>query len=268
VQQVVAAYEQQAPFRADGLTEGPPGSAVDVLIATDIRFYRDGLAAALAANDHIDVVSVTSTVDETMTAVAVCQPAVVLVDAGMPGAHALARVLLQRYPAIKLIALGMRDDGLDVVAWAQLGVHGYVTRDASIEHVARAIERVMGGELSCSPRMGAFLLTSIAPMATGRSSAAGTLTTRELEIIELVAAHLTNKQIAQRLNIGLPTVKNHLHNSFEKLKIQRRSEAAAWLGANALRADRRAIAGDRWTTPVGSERERAAADRAGSRRGG
>jgi two-component system nitrate/nitrite response regulator NarL len=227
----------EAVVRADGaqdlqgkdISSLTPTPTIDIVIATDIRFYRDGLARALVADRQIAIAGVASTLDETLTTVSACHTAVVLIDAGMPDARALAATLLKGYPEIKLVALAVRDHGPDVLAWAEIGVHAYVTRDESLEQLLRAIERVVLGESSCSPRVTAFLLAAIGATAAGRSTIVGDLTSRELEIIKLVAAHLTNKEIAQRLHIELPTVKNHIHNSFEKLHIQHRTEAAARL---------------------------------------
>jgi two-component system, NarL family, nitrate/nitrite response regulator NarL len=112
-----------------------------------------------------------------------------------------------------------------------------VTREASAEHVAEAVWRAANDELACSPRVAASLLRHVRELAALRPpDAAGPgLTPREREIVGLIDEGLSNKQIASRLCIELPTVKNHVHNILEKLHVSRRGEAVA-----RLRQSRRA----------------------------
>jgi two-component system nitrate/nitrite response regulator NarL len=106
----------------------------------------------------------------------------------------------------------------------------YVSRDeGSIVDLVAAIDGVARGELRCSPQMAGALARRVADLAVraGRPAPPVQLTGRQLEIVGLIAAGLSNKEIARRLCIEVPTVKNHLHTIFEKLDVHRRGEAVA-----------------------------------------
>jgi len=116
-----------------------------------------------------------------------------------------------------------------VIACAEAGVSGYVTREASLDELTGVVESVARGESPCSPRISALLLRRVAETAGRRTEtdAARRLTRREAEIVGLIDEGLSNKQIAGRLSIELATVKNHVHSILEKLQVERRAEAAA-----------------------------------------
>jgi DNA-binding NarL/FixJ family response regulator len=119
-----------------------------------------------------------------------------------------------------------------VIACAEAGIAAYVAREGSLDDLVATLHSVMRGEARVSPRIAAVLLRRVGDMATGRAQRvrASPLTERETEIAGLVADGLSNKQIARRLRIRLPTVKNHVHNILEKLEVGRRTEIGAALG--------------------------------------
>jgi DNA-binding NarL/FixJ family response regulator len=106
---------------------------------------------------------------------------------------------------------------------------GYVSREGSLHDLVAAIDSAARGEMLCTPRVAATLLRRVSSLAAERPPAQpfARLTNRQLEIVRLIEQGLTNKEIARRLCIELPTVKNHLHNIFEKLDVHRRGELAS-----------------------------------------
>ena len=106
-------------------------------------------------------------------------------------------------------------------------------RDVDVDEVAQAVETTAPGGTVCSPKLAAVLLRRVARDAEQRPAAAP-LTAREREIAALIEQGLSNKEIAGRLQIELPTVKNHVHNILTKLKATRRGQAAAMLCDDAL----------------------------------
>jgi len=108
-------------------------------------------------------------------------------------------------------------------------VSGLLERDADVDEVAQAIATAADGGTVCSPRLAALLLRGVARAAGERPGAAAPLTTREREIADLLEQGLSNKEIAARLAIELPTVKNHVHSILTKLKASGRGRAAAML---------------------------------------
>jgi two-component system nitrate/nitrite response regulator NarL len=114
-----------------------------------------------------------------------------------------------------------------VIAFAEAGVLGFVEGGASVEELRSGIECAARGEASCPPRIATTLLARLASLTgvqRGVSEPTG-LTRRERQIVQLIAEGMSNKEIAQRLCIEVATVKNHVHNILEKLKVGRRGDA-------------------------------------------
>jgi two-component system nitrate/nitrite response regulator NarL len=208
-----------------------------VLVVARMRFYRDGIAAALSADSRFEVVGCAADVSEAVASFDSLRPDVVLLDLAGEDPPAHVRRLLERSPTARVVALGVTESEGDVLPLAEAGVAGYVTRDGSVEDLLATVESIADGETICSPRMAATLLRRVALLARQRdASETGLerrLTSRELQIVALIDEGLSNKEIAIKLKIELPTVKNHVHHILEKLHVHRRGEAAA-----AVRASR------------------------------
>ncbi len=202
---------------------------IRVLIVAEIRLYREGLAEMLQGEPEIDVVATASGADEAVRELRERQPDVVLLDVAIPENAWLARALMAAVPGARIVALAVPEIEQEVLACAEAGVAGYVTREGSVEDVVAAVSAVARGEVLCSPRMAASLFQRVATLALERSPASieTRLTNRELEILDLIDQGLSNKEIARRLTIELSTVKNHVHNILDKLNVNRRAEAAA-----------------------------------------
>lgn len=200
-----------------------------VLIVAEVRLYREGLAQMLRAERGIEVAATAAGADEAVRALRRLEPDVVLLDLAMPDNTWLVRAIVAAVPGTRIVALAVPEAENEVLACAEAGVAGYVTSDASIEDVVAAVESAARGEVLASPRMVATLFERIATLALESSpeSIESRLTARELEILDLIDQGLSNKEIARRLTIELSTVKNHVHNILDKLKVSRRSEAAA-----------------------------------------
>jgi DNA-binding NarL/FixJ family response regulator len=210
-----------------------------VLIVADIRLYRDGLAHILAEEPRLTVVGTAADLQSALRLAAERPIDVALVDMVMPQSIAAVRGIATTVPRVKVVALGVRENEEDLIACAEAGVAGYVARAASVEDLVATLEGVGRGELLCSPREAGTLWRQIAARAlrTGDSTPPETtLTPREREIAALLEAGLSNKDIAVRLGIELPTVKNHVHNLLEKLHVHRRAQAVARLQGRMRRA--------------------------------
>ncbi|MBK5189522.1 MAG: response regulator transcription factor [Gemmatimonadaceae bacterium] len=203
---------------------------IRVLIASDIRLYREGLALHFAQSAGFSVVTV---VDDRVAAVRSARdlsPDALLIDMAMADSLATIRDLREQAPAVRVIALTVPEVERAVLACAEAGIAGYVPRNGSLEDLNVAVESSVRNESIASPRMVASLIRRVAALAADRNGAATeSLTAREIDIVRLIDQGCSNKQIAARLSIELSTVKNHVHNVLEKLGVQRRSEAAARL---------------------------------------
>ena len=133
-------------------------------------------------------------------------------------------------PDARLVALNVPEtDEAAVIAWAEAGVSGLRSPASTSRSSPQAVETTARGGTVCSPKLAAVLLRRVARDAGDHRPAATALTAREREIAALIEQGHSNKEIAERLDIGLPTVKNHVHNILTKLKATRRGQAAAML---------------------------------------
>jgi two-component system, NarL family, nitrate/nitrite response regulator NarL len=157
---------------------------------------------------------------------------VILVDVAAGARLAAVCELAAVHPDTPLLALGVRNAELDVLACVEAGAVGYVLQDATLEELADAAQRALRDEPLASPHMIAMLMRRVAALSqNGRRDTVGTLTSRELEIVALIEQGRSNKEIAAHLSIAVTTVKNHVHSILEKLKVHRRGEIA-WVVRN------------------------------------
>ena len=207
---------------------------IRVLVVTDVRFYREGLVETMARHPGVAVVGTASGQDDAIAQASAMRPDIVLLDTSTPDALSAVRVLSSQVPATKVVAIALAEAEHEVLKWAEAGVVGYVPRVASIADLVSAVEGTMRGELRCSARVTAGLLRRAGEIARangdgGQSADLSCLTTREHEIVSLIELGMCNKEIARQLGIGVATAKTHVHHILEKLKVERRSQAAAWL---------------------------------------
>lgn len=203
-----------------------------VLIGSDIRIYREGLVEALSRVNDLQVQDAVGSIDELVTGAAELQPIIVLLDASMPGGYSAIRTIRGAAPEALVLALGVEETDSNVLSLVDAGIHGYVSKHASLHELVRAIDTVARGEVVCPPRMVASLFREIArrrPETNGDGIVR--LTSRERQILELIDQRLSNKEIARALHISLSTVKNHVHNILAKQQVHRRVDVAAPLSA-------------------------------------
>jgi DNA-binding NarL/FixJ family response regulator len=201
-----------------------------VLIVSETRLYREGLAELLSRRDSLQVIGTATRAEEALLQSWELNPEVVVLDQALPDSLLLTRKLVQARPEIRVVALGLPDSEESVLTFAEAGVAGYVPRDGSVQDLVDAVQRAARGELHCSPQLAGTLIRRLAwRAAAGANLPATPLTARESEIVRLIDEGLSNKEIAVRLGIEVATVKNHVHNLLEKLRVHRRGEAAAQL---------------------------------------
>lgn len=208
-----------------------PGRSV--LIACDTKVLGDGLGLLLQQHRACEIVGVVTSGTEAIRCIEVTLPDVVLLHQCLRGSLETMREIRRLHPPCCVVAVGLPDDDHVLLQWAEAGAAGLLAREASIEDLGNAIESAMRGELHCSPHVAGTLLRTVASRAAAERAAPTRLpiTPREAEIVRLIDDGLSNKEIAHRLGIALATVKNHIHNLLEKLRVARRSEAAARLRA-------------------------------------
>jgi two-component system nitrate/nitrite response regulator NarL len=210
-----------------------------IIIVSDARLFREGLALSLARIDRVVVVGIADTVSSALTCIEESSPDVALLDIAMPGALTLPDAVAAASALVKIVAFSIAETEDEFCACAEAGIVGFVSRNGSKEDLVAAVQNAIRGEVVCSPRMAASLFRRLAVRVRTlkQPGPEATLTGRERDIIALIDEGFSNKEIARQLKLSTATVKNHVHNILEKLQVQRRGAAAAVLReAAALRA--------------------------------
>lgn len=200
---------------------------IRIVLVSEIQLYREGLAVRIAAEPGWLLLASLDALPEALRAAADSRADVVLFNVPPAPEHltALADAVLA-LPEMRFVALGVADVE-EAMAWAEVGVVGFLEQQDSFEELRAVIASVMLGELRCSPRMAAALLQRVRDLSRGRwTGNLSLLTARELEILRLVGEGMSNTEIASRMSLRLPTVKNHVHRVLQKLQVPTREAAA------------------------------------------
>ncbi|TCM39618.1 response regulator transcription factor [Kribbella sp. VKM Ac-2568] len=207
------------------MTQSAP-EVIRVVLADDHPVVRAGLAALLASLPGIEVVGVASTGREAIREVVTTHPDVAVLDLQMPDLDGFAatRELARTAPAVAVLVLTMFEDDDSVFAAMRAGARGYLVKGAEQEEIARAIRAVAAGEAIFGPGVARRVLSFFStPPPT--ADPFPELTTREREILNLLAAGLSNAAIGERLSLASKTVANNVSSIFTKLNVADRSTA-------------------------------------------
>ncbi len=199
-----------------------------VLIADDHPHFREGLRALLLSAPNLEVVGEAADGREAVSLAEKLQPDVILMDLGMPGINGIeaTREILRTSPHIAVLVLSMQEDDDSVFAALQAGARGYLLKGALKAEILRSIRAVSSGEAIFGPAIARRLMQYFSnPNPTAPPDAFPELTGREHEILELIARHETNPEIAKRLYLSPKTVRNHVSNIFTKLQVADRAQA-------------------------------------------
>ncbi|HEU4743186.1 MAG TPA: response regulator transcription factor [Meiothermus sp.] len=192
-----------------------------ILIADDHPVVRAGLAGLLSAQEDFQVVGEAGSGLEAVQMADALRPNVVLMDLRMPGMDGTAatRAIRSRFPEVQVLVLTTYDTDTEIVRAIEAGAIGYLLKDVPREELYKAIYASAHGESVLSPPVAARLLGRM------RAPSDESLSTRELEVLSLVAKGLSNKEIARELKISEATVKTHLLHTFGKLGVDDRTAA-------------------------------------------
>lgn len=196
----------------------PPGPVIRVVIADDHVTVREGLAAMIDRQPDMAIIGVADNGRDACELWQITRPDVTLLDLRMPlldGVETLTRIR-QVDPLARIIILTTFHADNDVARAMAAGARGYLLKDADREDLFLCIRAVHRGETSLAPAVIANLAASLADKR---------LTSRELEVLKLVAFGHGNKDVGLALDIGETTVKSHLRNVFAKLNVVSRTEA-------------------------------------------
>jgi DNA-binding NarL/FixJ family response regulator len=196
---------------------------MDLIILTTVRLLGDGLAASLASRSGVVVRAVVSTFDRLARALEDHDADLVLIDVTQGIDTEQVRAIAQAHPYLSLVALGLDEQRQDVIRCGRAGFIGYVTRDAPMEALCKAMDDAMSGRLACPAEISGGLLRALFNLHVPEPSSP--LSHREDEVMRLIERGLSNKEIARELCLSVSTVKHHVHHILAKLEITRRTQA-------------------------------------------
>lgn len=214
--------------------------SLTIAIVDDHPFYRDGVMRALQKARGIRIVGTGGSAEDAVRLVADHAPDIMLLDIGMPGGgiEAAREIHAQSPGKTNIIILTGSDDSADVAAAFQTGVRGYLLKGADSAELLQAIRTVHQGDTFITPMLWSRVMAQNAGGAAPQQPApALELSGRERQMLDLACTGLTNGEIATRLNLALPTVKNSMSRIFDKLGVRNRAEAIA-LNIGNRRPDR------------------------------
>jgi DNA-binding NarL/FixJ family response regulator len=216
-------------------------SEIRILVVDDQRLFRGSVAALVDAQDDMIVVGEASTGLEGYEMAGRLLPDVVVLDVEMPVMNGIeaTKLIRAQYPSVKVLLLTASESDDYAFEGIRNGAHGYLLKNLRPEELYDRIRAVHRGETPISSVIAGKLLSEIKSGTTIRDTTQAvpdqvSITRRELEILQYVAEGFSNKEIAKKLSITEGTVKNHVHNSLEKLHLYNRVEATAYIVRHGL----------------------------------
>ena len=193
---------------------------IKVLVVDDHPVVRKGLHSCLARQDRLKIVGEASDGDEALSKARDLDPDIVLMDIDLPRMNGLAvtELLRKDHPRVKVLVLSVHTNKEFIFRIIQAGAHGYISKGAPPEELVRAIESVCDGEAFFSPEIAQAALNQFVSNG-GKQEPFVQLTSREREVLALIAEGRSNKEVASRLGIGVRTIETHRERIMRKLKI-------------------------------------------------
>ncbi len=205
---------------------------VRILLIEDNPILREGITTQINGQGDITVVAASDGSEDALAKAKSARVQVILMDLGLHSQSSLeiVRSVKKALPSIKIIGMGLNASQADILEFVQAGAEGFILKNANVDEVIKTIRAVVGGETILPPPMTGSLFLQVVEHAVlkGKRNFRGAIrmTPREKEIIALISDGMSNKQIAQKLNIATFTVKSHVHNILEKLALHSRLQIA------------------------------------------
>ncbi len=202
---------------------------IRVLLVDDHPIVRQGVRSVLANHPDIQVVGEADSAATLFASLDTARPNVILLDIRMPGPNGIeiTQRLKREHPEIRVIVLSTYDEDEFLLGALRAGAEGYLLKSASAQVLASAIRQVGQGERLLSPQLVSKLMREFQDMAKEKARADSGLTDQELQVLRMIAAGSTNKEIAEKLYWSEVTVKRKVQDILEKMGVANRAQAVA-----------------------------------------
>lgn len=210
-------------------------SRIRVFLVDDHRLFLSGVRAEVGR--EFEVVGVASDVVEAIDGIRTTRPDVALLDVHMPegGGVAVLDAIAATHPDIRFLALSVSDAPDDVIEVIRAGARGYVTKTIAPDELVEAVRRIHEGDAVFSPRLAGFVLDAFATEPrSGADPELDLLTSREKEVLRLIARGYAYREVAKRLHVSVKTVETHVSAVLRKLQLSNRHELTRWASDRRL----------------------------------
>jgi len=212
---------------------------IKILLIEENRILREGIAALLKKQTDMKIIANVVNAENIMEQIDALKPDIVLLDLGFRGQNSLQLVkqIMAQFKEAKIIGMNLIEFQTDVLEFIQAGVSGFILKEADNIRFLKAIRKVDRGLKVLPPPLTGTLFSQIAESEkvekkTSILNHLVRMTTREKQVIKLISDGLTNKEIAQELNVAVYTAKSHVHNILEKLSLTTRAQIAKYAHLN------------------------------------
>ncbi len=208
---------------------------INVLVVNEVRFVCDVITRALEDEPGIEVVATATTLEEALKLAPNCDVVLLSTKMANNGAMELMEHISEKYKETKVLAMGLSERYTEIEKFIEAGAAGIVHKDDSIDDLVDHIQASYEEKALLSPKVAYRLMSKVAEFAQLLDDVEigvdeiSKLTPREREILELIGKGYSNQEIADQLFIELGTVKNHVHSTLQKLNVNSRVDAAAYL---------------------------------------
>jgi DNA-binding NarL/FixJ family response regulator len=204
---------------------------IKVLLVDDHTLFREGLAMIICSQPDMEVIGEASDGLEATVKAVELRPELILMDIQMPGMGGIeaAQKIKQKVPETTIVMLTVRDDEEKLFDAIKHGAQGYLLKSMHSEELVTMTRRALAGEVAIPPHLAGLMLDEfrrLSRLAPREREGVEDLSTRELEVLKLVASGNTDKEIAVALSLSIHTIKTHMRSILSKLQVSGRKEAA------------------------------------------